>query len=127
MYFPSKSLFEKVLIDYNLVAEKRQELDTDVCFKSNDVNYCYDGIRETIKQYSWIGVKKMLSAKQNRLVKAKTLSPWLNTNLFLKIQKLNKFTKILKLCILLLLSEEPAPPAHSTGWEHPLGSCRSQG
>lgn len=58
-----------------MVAEKLQELDTDVCLTTNDVN---------IKHYSWIGVRKTLSAKQNRLVKAKSLNPWLNTNLFKK-------------------------------------------
>jgi hypothetical protein len=78
---------EKVVIDYNLAAEKLQSVDWNICLSMNDVNSCYE-LFHSILAKTMDSCKLVI--KQNNFARAKMLSPWMNLSLLARIKKRKK-------------------------------------
>lgn len=77
----------KQIVDYDLIKNKLQEETWQECFLSNDVNFCYNLFYKTL---SSIVNSSQLIIKNDKLHKAKSVSPWINPNLLNRLARRKK-------------------------------------
>lgn len=87
----NKLVVEKVVFDCNLAAEKLKSVDWSNCLSMNDVNSCYD-VFQSILTETMNSCKSVI--KQNKLARAKMISPWMNVSLLSRIKRRKKLLVI---------------------------------
>jgi hypothetical protein len=84
-------ILHKDLLNLDLIKNKLEVENWDICLLSNDVNYVYDAFQSKL---SAIVSNSKLIVKQNKFQKAKSVSPWINTNILNRITRRKKLYKI---------------------------------
>lgn len=87
------TVIQRDLINFDLLKMNLEVENWDVCLLSNNVNDVYDAFHDKLLD---IISNSKLVVKQNKFQKAKSVSPWINTNILNRISKRNKLYKLHK-------------------------------
>lgn len=79
------NLSNQITLDYNLIKEKLERTNWDICYNYTDINSCYDIFNNILSDI----INSSTINNNSKILKAKLISPWMTTKLLnkLKIRK----------------------------------------
>lgn len=85
---------DRYILDVDMVRDKLKNTDWSKVYIEEDVNKCYDIFQDILSNI--VKSSNKVVSSNNKLKKAKLLSPWINVNILKKIAKRKKLYKIYK-------------------------------